>query len=59
MKQNDAPQLVAKAAREIEKLLANRSKALEVINEHYSTLSSHNPKHIALLRGFEIVTQCN
>uniref|UniRef100_A0A9J7ZWD8 Calcium channel, voltage-dependent, alpha 2/delta subunit 1a n=1 Tax=Cyprinus carpio carpio TaxID=630221 RepID=A0A9J7ZWD8_CYPCA len=31
VKQNDAPQLVAKAAREIEKLLANRSKALEAL----------------------------
>uniref|UniRef100_A0A671SWV6 Voltage-dependent calcium channel subunit alpha-2/delta-1-like n=1 Tax=Sinocyclocheilus anshuiensis TaxID=1608454 RepID=A0A671SWV6_9TELE len=35
VKQNNPTQLVAKAAREIENLLANRSKALEVSNEHY------------------------
>jgi len=35
VKQNNAEQLVAKAAREIEKLLASRSKALEVSITRY------------------------
>ncbi|KAI2665366.1 Voltage-dependent calcium channel subunit alpha-2/delta-1 [Labeo rohita] len=36
VKQNNATQLVAKAAHEIENLLANRSEALKVSNEHYA-----------------------
>lgn len=57
VKQNNAQQLVAKAAHEIENLLANRSKALEVSIEYYDTLSTQYSKRVSLLRHFLDVTQ--